>query len=107
MKHLVKKESAHHSLSNQIVHVSELMLYCRNSISRIYFSEISSAFLEATRALMSKQFQLGTTIPKTTSFHHFIPLATNQIGCRFISSSSRFILQHTLLKCQMQLKGNQ
>ena len=95
VKRLVKKESLHRSISNQIVNVSRFMDYCTSSITGIHFFEICSASLEATRAQMSKRFQLGSTIPGTRSFHHFTPLATNQIGCRFISLDSRFDSKHT------------
>ena len=77
MKHLVKKESLHRSLANHITNVSEFMSYCTNSISGIRCYEIFSTSLEATKAQMSKRFQLGSTIPETRSFYYFTPLATN------------------------------
>ena len=73
------------------------MHYCTNGISRIRCFEISSTSLKATRAQMSKRFQLGSTIAGTRSFYYFTPFATNQVGCRFISLNLRFYAKFTFV----------
>ena len=90
VKRLVRRESLHRPIDNQIINQQMFFNFCMVNIPGIIFKFLSSRMINQSRQNLLPRHAQGRTIPGTHSYHFYHVISANQIGCKYICSDLNF-----------------
>ena len=80
VKRLTARASLQRPLSDQILTVSKMLLFCQQNICNIRFLFIPKERMAEVRRELQSRFASGHTVPGTRSYHFFEPQTANVIA---------------------------
>ena len=96
VKWVTSKASLQRTIENQILSVSDMYHFCKETITGIHFFQIQAQEMVNVRDFLNQRFESKGINPGTRSFHQYVPLGQLIIGCERVSEDDDFVLQHEL-----------
>ena len=90
VKRLTTRASLQRPYSDQILDVSSMMVFFRQTSPGIEFFYISKKRMEEVRLELKGRFALGQTIPGTRSYHFFKPVSSNVVAFKHTVEDDAF-----------------
>ena len=90
VKRLAYLESLRRTNTNYIISIDKMFEFC-STIKNIQFHLVKSADMDAVRERQERRYERGSTLPGTQSFHQFLPIDSNTVAYKRISSDDFII----------------
>lgn len=93
VKRMVTKANLQRPYKEQISDPKKMFEFCKEKFSKIHFFYIEEKEVSSTRTNLQQRFTKSKTVAGTRSFHQFIPLSTNTLAAKRVSSDNNYALQ--------------
>ena len=93
VKRLLTRASLQRPISSQILTADKMFEFCEVEIKGINFLFLKNKEIGNMILNMEERYKRSDTVPRTRSFHQFIPISDSIIGAKFVPDDQYYAVQ--------------